>query len=236
MTIRFSRAEYWLLDVAVQDVVPIADLISGDAAGGLNRTDHQCIAEELAEALERLFADRLITSFRCEGRRRYRTLTLSEIHGEMRRPKNPPKPDDPYAMPRRHPDEAFYRLTPQGGAAWETFARPDWNLFIDGVGTTITSGKVYPPFPTRGYAICPTRRQVERYLEMARQIGHQVDSSSIRWDVVAPWKATYWKVLPARHRVRYKMVYDGVHHDNRDGVPTAEDVFALSRSWYRWRS
>jgi hypothetical protein len=236
MTIRFSRAEFWLLDIAIQECVPIADLISGDAAAGLNLRDHQCTPEELADGLERLFADRLISSYRHGGRHRRRFLTRPEIEVELRRPKLAPAPDDPLQLGDRHPDETYYRLTLAGGAAWEAFARPDWNYFVDGVGTTVGNENLCdPPYPCRGYAISPSRRIVEQYLSLARYIGHEVDHASIRWDIVSPWKATYWKTLPKAHRVRYKMIYRDVltGRIGKGWPPLSTVVFSLSRLWRR---
>jgi hypothetical protein len=235
MTMRLSRAEYWLLDVAVQDCVPIADLANGDAAAELNRADHQCTVRELADGLQRLFADRFISSYKHGGRGHRRFLARSEIEVELRRPKMPPTSDDPIDPGKRHPDEAFYKLTPIGGAAWESFARPDGSLFIKGIGTRIDDGGD-PPYPSRGYAICPARRIIERYLELAHHIGHEIDKASLRWDIVSPWKATYWKTLPTAHRVRYKMIYHDVYAENTGWPPVASAVFDLSRAWYRWRS
>jgi len=247
MTIRFSRAEYWLLDVAVESSVSIADLVNDDAAQELNRSSHQCTEQELADGLERLFADRFITSYRhgvikigrrC-GRPRRRSLTRPEIEVELRRPKIPPIPDDPtdpLQIGGRHPDETYYELTPAGGAAWEDFARPNWDLFIEGVGTQIDDSPDYvePPCPSRGYAICPTRRMIERYIAVAHHIGNEIDMASLRWDIVSPWKATYWKTLPTAIRARYKMIFRNAEDQ---GWPSlSSEVFDLPKWWYRWRS
>lgn len=235
MTIRFSRAEYWLLDIAVEYSASIADLINGDTAGGINRTDHQCPPEELAEGLERLFADRLIAGYRFGGKRYRHFLTRPEIEIELHRPKLPPPPDNPMHPGFRHPDEIYYQLTPLGGKTWENFACPDWNQFIGGIGTVIGDTED-PPCPSRGQVICPSDWKLNYYLHYAAHIGHHIDETSIRRDLITPWKATYWKTLPKAHRVRYKMMYHDVYQENRGWPLLSSQVFDLQRNWYRWRS
>lgn len=241
MTLRFSRAEYWLLEIAVDQALPLPDLLRPHLAESLNRSSHDCSADELAEALERLFCDHYITSFRSPipptGKRRiYRRLARADIDSELRRPLLPPDPDDPFHLGSRHPDETYYRLTPTGGAAWESFARPDWNLFIDGVGTCLDLGSEAAPHPARGYAICPALWKLQRYVATARHIGHHIDEASIGYDTLSPWKATYWKTLPSAHRVRYKMMYHDAYAENHGWPPLSHEVFGLARNWYRWRS
>src|SRR5690242_15033615 len=79
MTIRFSSAEYWLLDMAFEFPVPMEGLPYGEASFALNRSDHKCSVEELIEGLERLFKDRFISSCRHDHTGPHRYLTRPSI-------------------------------------------------------------------------------------------------------------------------------------------------------------
>ena len=85
-----------------------------------------------------------------------------------------------------------YGLTAQGGARWESLCRFDWTRFVSWCSTSHSSE-----------LIAPTRELAE-FLFYARQEDPAI-RPPVRWDTIRPWEATYWKTLPAAHRVRYRI-------------------------------
>ena len=88
--------------------------------------------------------------------------------------------------------QMVYGLTAQGGARWESLCRFDWSRFVSWSSTSHSSE-----------LIAPTRELAE-FLFHARQ-RDPVIRPPVRWDIIRPWEATYWKTLPAGHRVRYRI-------------------------------
>lgn len=62
--------------------------------------------------------------------------------------------------------------------------------------------------------------------------GVRVVPGSERWDAVRPWQATYWKELPAGHRVRFAFDECEPTH-GWDRVPAK--LTLLTDWWCRWR-
>lgn len=227
MTLSFTRAEYWLLEAAVEECLPIAGLSDGQAAGQVNKTDHGVTQAEMIEALDRLFTDGLIIgeqyqSFWSPCRRKYQ-LTRAEIETELKRPSySTDGVSDGYG-----PLSVYYWLTAQGGAAWEAFARPDWDHFMDGFGSCAEEEDGSKCVQ----ATCPSKFLLERYLAGAHWLGFEIDPDAAVWDTIRPWEATYWKELPLAHHVqcpiiRYtESVWRNMPHEYQ----------RLNR-WYRWRS
>jgi hypothetical protein len=91
----------------------------------------------------------------------------------------------------------YYGLTPQGGARWEEYSKPDWDRFVDeGWGID----------PYEGEISAPTRELVEKHLSFQDIGNYRVCPGSEVWDILSPWEATYWKTLPMGHRLR--LVYE----------------------------
>ncbi len=104
----------------------------------------------------------------------------------------------------------LYGLTERGAARWKAHAAPDWGRYLRH-GFGFDSGT--------GEAEGGTRDLVERWLSAQRDLGDERPvEDSIRWEVLRPWKATYWKSMPAGHRVRFRYRTERRYHPD----PAAE--------------
>jgi hypothetical protein len=121
-----------------------------------------------------------------------------------------------------------YRLSKPGGEMWEHFARPDWGRFLlSSVGEhdnewTLTGAD---------------RDLVQRW----RVLGSSFDAGfpaplagTENWEIFRPWQATYWKILPVGHRLKFEFTT----WKRSDANPSPEDVervFEFQREvWGRW--
>lgn len=181
-----SRSALWILDAAVLVDFFTLDMLANPAARvHFNRAEgHGLSHPALAETLLDLFEQGLI---------------IAEQHDGVPEISQPFRPDREAihaalaAPPRRW--GVTYGLTPQGGAVWEHYARPDWDRYIDQMGNI--DPHVYE-------LAASTRSLVETYLAFAPMLlGAAPIAESVEWEVLQPWHATYWKELPVGHRVRF---------------------------------
>jgi hypothetical protein len=177
--LRLSRGEYWLLESAVEGMPPLRWLVAPQLEQIFNKTGHRLGRGALVDTMERLVVADLLCAHRANGGNF--APTRAEIEAALDE-----SPDPPRAV------ETHYGLTAAGGAAWESFAAPDWNRYID-------SGC---DEQHRYDATCADRKRLLRYLAALRREG-TFQEESLVWDEVAPWQATYWKQLPRGHRVRF---------------------------------
>jgi hypothetical protein len=177
--LRLSRGEYWLLESAVDGMPPFRWLVSPNIEAIFNKTGHGLTRDALLDTLDGLVMQGFIRA-RHEERDEF-TPTRDEIAAAFDE-----SSDSHWA------DVTHYGLTPAGGAAWEAFAAPDWNRYID-------SGC---DEHNRYDVTCADRRRLHGYLAALRREG-TFQEESLVWDEVAPWQATYWKQLPHGHRARF---------------------------------
>jgi len=227
MTPSFTRAEYWLLEAAVRECLPIAGLSDGDAAGQVNKADHGVTREVLVRSLDRLFTDGLIIGeeWRSPWSKHRRKIRLGRLEIERELSRQSFSEDgivDGYG-----PKAVYYWLTPKGGAAWEAFAHPDWDIFLDG----FAGYEMAEHGPEHGDATCPSKLRLELYLAGVRWLGYEIDRNAIVWRIIRPWKATYWKKLPMAHRVRFPII----RRTEMDWAQMPHDYRELNR-WYCWGS
>lgn len=117
-----------------------------------------------------------------------------------------------------------YALTQQGGERWEAASRPDWQRYISIAGTW--GGKR----DTREI-IALTRQLVEEYIALHpdHQPEERMISESMRWDVVQPWQALYWKRLPEAHRVQFEVVSQPMPQD----PAWHNERYDMLQQWYK---
>ncbi len=172
-----ERAEYWILDCAVELTIPVRALISNGIEERFNRRGHGLSSERLLDLFVRLFRNGdLIGEVRDTAGGNLLVPTGAEIEsafqGEI---------------------DLAYMLTAQGGARWEEASSPNWSCYVTGF-----FGDEY------GEAASPDRRLVEEALVMdGGALGLHINPRSTIWDTPTPWWATYWKVLPTAHRARF---------------------------------
>lgn len=99
--------------------------------------------------------------------------------------------------------QAYYYLTPQGGAYWETLAHPDWFQYYT------DSCHDYKPYELSEFEcemISADRELLEQILKVDCYLFDataHIPGTEV-WEELEPWKPTYWKTLPFGYRVRYK--------------------------------
>lgn len=180
-----NRAEYWILDSVAAAEFPLDALADeGRTVNTLNRRWHGLARGELLDALCGLF----------EGGR----LAARRRGGAPFRPTRAEVSEALDFTPGRGREgdsarEAYYFLTPEGGALWESVARPDWSLYVY-QWSDEAEAEIY----------ARTRRAAEQSLALEPYRGRRVAPGTEVWERLKPWRATYWKTLDEGHRVRYR--------------------------------
>lgn len=193
MTLRLSRGEYWLLTNAVEYGLPLRMLMlpewpQDDPHAAtidvvLNKRGHGLDPDELAEILHDMLE--------------HGWITLSK-HVLQRTPLYPDRAEMRRILDEkgRFHDGVFYHLTQEGGAAWESFARPEWDRYITHDGESHEDSTI-------GEVIASSGRVLKRYMaSLERET--PIDTESTAYDELRPWQATYWKILPTGFRCRYR--------------------------------
>lgn len=129
---------------------------------------------------------------------------------------------------KRNMKEHYYGLTERGGAHWEAFSSPDWENYIDASYGLQDEADIWS-----GELICMTKKHLEAYFRSLRYYNYDVDENSIRWDIMKPWKATYWKQLPSGHRVRFG--YREKESKEDSTIPDPIDQLWYDLLWCEWR-
>ena len=118
-------------------------------------------------------------------------------------------------------DRVYYWLTTRGGAAWESFARPEWSLFIDHGFDEGEDG-----MRTTTVTTCDWK-QLDRYLEsVARE--EAIEPGTMTLAELRPWQATYWKTLPFGLQCTFKST-------ERRLVDHPRRSWQLRERWCEWR-
>jgi hypothetical protein len=121
---------------------------------------------------------------------------------------------------------ACYYLTSEGGTKWESVAHPDWNRYhthLLGCG---------PGEISESEIICPNRQFVEKFLSVDCYVCAVVHIPGTEvWDVLSPWKATYWKTLSRGYRVLYQSKQSDWHID-LDTSPEWIKANDRANKWY----
>lgn len=218
---RLTRGEYWLMETVVEHAVPLAFLWGYRSEEIFNKPGHCLSRRGLVGGLRRLSVRGLIEFLRFVGDREVPFApTGEEIETSL---------DE--QGPGGSPSCCYYRLTADGGAVWEAFARPDWSRYISQQGTGPGRGKW-----EAGYCLCADRARLQRYLDGLHWVGLIVDPDSVEWGTIRPWRATYWKELPTAYTVSFRRREDAPGPESR-----ARDEFlhwytyVYSARWYSWR-
>lgn len=212
---RLTRGEYWLLETVVEARIPLCWLDWASMEEALNKQGHGLDRPRLVYTLHQLFQSGLIETYRVHDSdkhfipsRQQISAALSETH-----------------CPGQNP--TFYGLTAKGGAVWEAFAAPTWQQFID-MG--------YQPLEAStteiGQGICTDRARLERYVDGLSYTGITVDPSTMVWEELTPWQATYWKELPHGYQVTFSC-QRSEELWSWDKMPLTY-YWVYENRWYRW--
>ncbi|NOJ95160.1 hypothetical protein HMI51_19750 [Corallococcus coralloides] len=182
LVMRIDRRSFWFLDAVVELRENLAVLRSPDIEVILNRRTHGLEARELAPMLASLCEAGLIRVKHSETDALVRTL---------------PEIESALAVSSCKPGRYsgfWYGLTPEGGAAWESLTRPDWNRYS-------TSSR-----RRREVCIQAGSREVAEaeFAWQSMEPSQVLVPGSEVWTVMRPWPATYWKTLPMGFQVRYR--------------------------------
>jgi hypothetical protein len=185
-----NKTEYWLLDlVAERSWFALEWLVSGECQRSLESTGHHLPRSTLIDALHRLFQRGSLVAQQLQVSPYYKPHedtfipTLAQIRaalaGEI---------------------HLAYALTARGGAHWERYARPEWNRYI---ACTFTG-----EHHQEGTLAGADYELVRYYLgQLPARWNASLVPDSEEWDMLMPWEATYWKVLPRAHRVRFRITW-----------------------------
>lgn len=173
--------ERWVLEAAVEFKLALRDLTGPNVEQRLNRPHHGLDSGGVGEVLRRLLRQGSIALFRDGQERHHETEDAMRtlVEGGHTGP----------SQAARY----YYGLTPSGGALWEGVARPDWARYIDAS---------YGVDPNDAEVICADPVRLNDYVSSKYQPCRPISGTVCR-DQVKPWQATYWKMLPLGHRIRY---------------------------------
>lgn len=191
MSVRFSRSEYWLINRCVDSTYPVGLILDPKLPSFLNVRRHGMSRAEVLAALKELLARGLIRLSR--RRDSDASLELSDAELDAALDESLPDPDSP-ARANYFTDSVEFGLTSAGGAAWEEFAAPNWNSYIQHF--TLAEG--------HDEATCYSRARLEGFLRSFGAAFGAIDPSSVHWTTVGSWQPTYWKTLPSGFRVDFR--------------------------------
>jgi len=214
MQFRLTWAEYRILD----QVWSVGDQLAWldpekDLETMYNRPSHGLDRRALVQTLEGLFQAGLI-----------------ECTGPDGTPVGPIS--DAFLRSALDDNRWSYWLTPKGGAAWESFGRPDWNRFINEesfyeTGTCILTGM--------------SRERLEEYVSALAIVEDLPDRGSPVFRELVPWQAAYWKTLPNgwRATIRRPNAHEPRPWVSREQYLREHLLFCglchLQDGWRRWR-
>lgn len=209
----FTRGEYWLLEAVVESALPICWLDWAEIEEALNKSTHGMDRSLLIETMYKLFTEGLITAHRFSKWDETFILSLNEIEA---------------ALNEKHNNkEWFYRLTKKGGALWEAFARPKWELFVDNEYGLPENNDIWA-----GKIVCSNKEHLKGYFNSLCYHDYEVDDNTIQRDRLEPWQATYWKLLPVGFQIKFMCR----EKKKSDDVPVPPlDYYWYDSLWYQWR-
>ena len=180
----FNRGQFWLLQAAVDYAPSFCSVFQSDEdlLLSFNREGHGCDRAAMVDSFESLFAWGYIEAVRYDS-----------AHAV-------PQPDREQLEVYCRDKSLCYRLTQEGGAAWETFTRPDWSKFV-WQGGPVCDENFQPP--TLRVFEASIREVLDSLLNLARSLVVDLDEASISWEQLKPWKPKYWKTLPLGCRLSF---------------------------------
>ena len=214
MQTRLTRGEYWLLETAVDALIPISFLCAENYSkpdgivAQFNKPGHGLKRNDLVATLTSLFSNGLLEPFREDEPC---AMSDKEIRSAL----------DEEWLAGNAPN-LLYGLTERGGTVWEEFAAPQWDrCIVDARDYETRTGTI----------TCMDLRRLTRYVTHLHLMGIDVQKETLTIEPRGAWSPTYWKDLPNGHEARFHWL-SGPH-------PTCEFAFAgicqLRDGWYRWR-
>lgn len=222
MTQRFNRGEFWLLASSVEYSIPLPLLALPEwVPGGTMNTIDICLNRQGHGLGFQALVDTLLQA------RRNGWIEFGRPFMGDSVPLSEPDADEIAAFLRergRGLDTVHYWLTTEGGAAWESFARPQWHRYLVSSCQFPEDGSTFE----RSHTIETLDWQwLDKYLR-AQAAEQVVEAGSMTLDELRPWQATYWKTLPFGLRCTFRSAEHRLHGH----VP---DSSRFRTSWCEWR-
>ncbi|MCG9134202.1 hypothetical protein J5I95_21285 [Candidatus Poribacteria bacterium] len=215
---RFTRGEYWLLEIAVEHEWSISGLIDNELELHLNKQRHGLTRASLLESLYRLLSSGLIyAKSEVDGF----ISTYEQIECALNEPPGG-------IFPAGVEKYTSYGLTAEGGAQWEAFAAPDWQSYIK-VGSQVPDGSECGMWEV----ICADKGQLESHFKSIYfHCPIEMSLASVEWNYIAPWQATYWKQLEGAYSVRFQARDKNEEKAEPSPPPSLEYFYD---AWCAWR-
>jgi len=118
-----------------------------------------------------------------------------------------------------------YWLTPDGGAVWESFARPRWDRYV---GHCDEFPEDDSSFERMTIIETSEWQWLDKYLR-AQASEQVVEAGSITLAELRPWQPTYWKTLPFGLRCTFRSA------EHRLRSCSTADSSRFRESWREWR-
>ena len=217
---RFTRGEYWLLEIAVEHEWSISNLIDSELELHLNKKGHGLTRTSLLENLYQLLSSGLIyAKNEVDGF----ISTYEHIECALNEP--------PWRIaPAGEKKCTSYGLTPEGGAQWEAFAAPDWEKYVESSVFSDEDEDENEIWEVMG----ADKEWLEKYFEaMCFHQQLEVSVESVAWDYAAPWKVTYWKQLEGAHILRFQAQDKSEAEDYQRSPPPSPEWYRSV--WCVWR-
>jgi hypothetical protein len=211
-----TRNEYWFLDVVVEETLCLSALIDESFEQAYNRNGHGLKYNEIIHTLDRLFQRGNLTA--CY----YPSTNLPSISTEDF---VPTIEEIKAGVQEVLPSSLWYKLTQQGAERWELISRPNWNLYISPLCSQHEE-------ENQGCIEAGSRQILEEFLmfELANPF-RTVDLSSIEWEELEPWEATYWKTLPIGYQLSY--FAEDIPYNSQEDTIKANAFDAIYFKWKR---
>lgn len=234
MSVRLNRGECWLLAKAVEHDLPLWVLglrewpqVDYDRSieAALNCRGHGMDTATLKRTLRRLTARGWIRLARDLGDANEHLPADDAVLDEALHSK-PPRFDFS-ATPS-------VLLTPAGGAVWEAFARPQWDLYVSDDYDDLGEGRY------ERCVVAGSERKLKNYLHTLR-LQYEWERSAETWRERSDWQPIYWKPPFAGFECRFRYregepplgTYDNAAWWRRQ-LGSHEQSWQ-SGSWCRWR-
>ncbi|MGB8688107.1 MAG: hypothetical protein WCD53_12325 [Microcoleus sp.] len=125
---------------------------------------------------------------------------------------------------------AFYYLTPQGGACWEALCHPDWNKYLGGYSNRIGD---MDELLNESAIISQNKQLIEHLMSLTEYLyDHTIIYGTEVWEDIEFWKPTYWKTLPKA----YKVTYQYQHFECCIDSNTPQECIEKDRQAEQWYS
>lgn len=175
-----SADEFWFLDTAVREMILVRAVADspGNLIARFNAAPHSLSAVQVADTLWRMHTSGYL--FLCNDSQPRSEFTRDEVWAEVERSEV-------------HQGQLRYGLTDLGGSVWESAACPNWDrYYID----TYDDGK-----KSEEVELSLSAGNEDRLSELFTHFSYSqfdiVESfDQLPTQIMSPWKATYWKVLP----------------------------------------